>query len=830
MYTNILYKALEKLAKENTDNNYIYSDIDFPDNFIKQKTKRDKQEKIINYKNFFNSDKFFSQKKSKNIRYRNSPMLLNIRRKKLKINSNIDNILLQKLTSTNKNESNSNLFSSLPKLNKCYSKKNKNEIKEIKFNFPKKYKSLYHLKNPSLILTPKIYKKKYIFERNKNKKIIDNLNIGSNLNINSAINIHILNIYAPKDKIKKDLLSISRNILSQKSYMDDKQKMNKLITLNQNNKKVIHIKKGEKTKVNSKEKKEGLIQKITKNLIFNSKIKRRKNNYKSNMSYSFQKPFMHQFPPKLMTMIQISNHREKYITIEDIENIINKKREELFLYKKVSSNNNDIYYYSINKMYSNQLREYMKHRINWEYISRKQIGILQKNININFSWRYSSSKIYYKKYKYEPNLLCNNTFSVKKLKMINLFEKNYELGNKKYMFLNLIKYCDKINLNVFDIVPFTILINNSPDVELNLKALNDIILFLEKNGNQGKDIITNRKYNEHLWFDKNYENITKQYININKNFLSEKNYWIVKPTDLYQGKCIDLCDNFNQIYKKCKNIFRGVDKRILPKITIKEDEDSDDSDNNDNNIVYNSENELNNTLNKKKIYSRMYCSNEIIIQKYLDNPLLYNNRKFDIRCFVLVDYNLNIYYFKEGHLKASSELYNINDKNKFIHITNYSLQKKSNKFEIYEQGNEISYNDFKKFLISKNIPLDNFDNMIKQMKLLIEISMKAVGKKLLKTTPVLSFEIFGYDFIIDNEFKPWILEINNNPGLVISSPVIQKIIPRMLDDAFRLTIDTIFDTKYSKECIDENGKYKSKFKLDGYKDDENVFEFLCNIR
>ena len=146
--------------------------------------------------------------------------------------------------------------------------------------------------------------------------------------------------------------------------------------------------------------------------------------------------------------------------------------------------------------------------------------------------------------------------------------------------------------------------------------------------------------------------------------------------------------------------------------------------------------EINNNFNKinkkRTFYSKMYCSNEIIIQKYLDNPLLYNQRKFDIRCFVLIDYNLNLFFFREGHLKACSELYNLDDRNRFIHITNYSLQKKSIKFETYEEGNEISYSDFKKFLISQNIPLTNFDNMISQMKILVEISMKSVGKKLLR--------------------------------------------------------------------------------------------------
>ena len=116
------------------------------------------------------------------------------------------------------------------------------------------------------------------------------------------------------------------------------------------------------------------------------------------------------------------------------------------------------------------------------------------------------------------------------------------------------------------------------------------------------------------------------------------------------------------------------------------------------------------------------------------------------------------------------------------------------------------------------------------MKFIVKLSFQAVEEKLMKTQQVLSFELFGYDFIIDNEYNPWLLEINNNPGLSISSPVIAKIIPRMMDDAFRLTIDKIFNTRYSNECFDKNKMYKSKFKLEGYSDYENIFEFLCNVK
>ena len=701
----------------------------------------------------------------------------------------------------------------------------------------------------------------------------DNINHNFNNNINKIKNMNILNNINKNDKEKisidksKNKIDLSaRNKLDLKFIFkndNEKNKKNGKKELNVNNRNVNNLRildyeyKYDKN-LESKMKPKNLIQ------TFDLKKYKFKNYLNNNKNYFSNK----NIPIKLAQMLEIKNHLVNYDNKSSIiQKYLSNKYIEYILFNKNVINNVEKYYYKINKMYSKQLKEYMKHRINWIPIDDNLLNNSNESITINFQWKYYSNRLNFKEYKYDINTPS------KKLRMVNVFEKNSEIGNKKNMFINLLTYSDKININAFDLVPLTIIISNSKDIDNCLEALRDLINFVEKKKSIGKDLITNRKYNEHFWYDKNFEMLKKQYININKNFLSEQNYWIIKPIDLYQGKCIEICNDYEQIEKKCKNLFRGVDKRIMPELLLNADEEISEEENclinssiinnnsgSDNEIksegnnIENSNLEINNSNNlnintnniintfnnstikknsnnkKKKINSRMYCSNEIIIQKYLDNPLLYQKRKFDIRCFVLVDSNLNVYFCREGHLKSSSKIYDLNSNDKFIHITNHSLQKKCSKFAQYEYGNEMSYDDFKKALKKDNISLEKFYNMIEEMKYLIKISFKSVGNKLLKTNPVLCFEIFGYDFILDNDFKLWILEINNNPGLGISSPVIFKLVPRMLDDAFRLTIDKIFETKYSNDCIDENGKYKSKYQLDGFTDDENVFEFLCNVK
>ena len=798
-------------------------------------------------------------------------------------------------TEVNNNYKKNNIYSNLPKLIRNSNLPNqKILVNNIKINFkpmslrcetversgnnlslsPIKYNSLYYFfkkkeeqqveKNPdSFSKPPKIeFYKRFGLSKNVYEKIFPKT---ENLYKNDLNDIdigflkeehHVFKKDKLKKKVNNTVNSFNQLNNSNGSLPKSCNKKNNLQSYNTYNKKSSNVMTKSffhnwKNKINNNKPKINFINKNNNNIVATTTIKsfkkfrRKSENFFQNLYYSKTNSFQYfQLKmklnggeiPKFAKILLLSKPKVEYKSYSEIlkEYSLNKMINYAFLENTIL-NTDDIYYYSITgKSYRNQFKEYFKHRLNWKLFY--QNDNTSNDITINFHWKYFSNKVNYNNYKYENQ-------PRKKLKMINLFERNFEIGNKRYMFINLINYCDKININVFEVVPLTILINNSNLLEFSLTSLKEIIEFVEKNYKNNNDIITNKKYNEEFWFDKNYDNISNQYIYINKNFISDKNYWIIKPADLYQGLGIEIFNSYDEIQKYCKTIFKGIDKSVIPefltldsenspektytKKTLQSTDDFQESDEEKDIIII--ENIKKN--NKKKTYlPRMYCSNEIIIQKYLDNPLLYNGRKFDIRCYVLIDSNLNLFFCREGHLKGSSELYNLKNTNKFIHVTNYSLQKKNYKFEIYESGNEISYTDFKNFMVKEKIPYEKFEKMINDMKFLIEVSFKAVGNKLLKSENVLCFEIFGYDFILDNEFKPWILEINNNPGLGISSPVIAKLVPRMLDDAFRITIDKVFNTKYDKECFDSNGKYKSKYHLEGFSDEENVFEFLCNIK
>jgi hypothetical protein len=42
------------------------------------------------------------------------------------------------------------------------------------------------------------------------------------------------------------------------------------------------------------------------------------------------------------------------------------------------------------------------------------------------------------------------------------------------------------------------------------------------------------------------------------------------------------------------------------------------------------------------------------------------------------------------------------------------------------------------------------------------------------------FELFGYDFMIDEDFRVWLIEVNTNPYLGYSNQHLKNVLPKMI--------------------------------------------------
>jgi len=191
-----------------------------------------------------------------------------------------------------------------------------------------------------------------------------------------------------------------------------------------------------------------------------------------------------------------------------------------------------------------------------------------------------------------------------------------------------------------------------------------------------------------------------------------------------------------------------------------------------------------------------------IVQKYIEKPLLINKRKFDIRCYGLITcYNGNSkgYFYKEGYLRTASREFTLKNLSaKIIHLTNEAVQVKYEDFGKFEPGNKMTYQDLNKY-IETNFPelnLDFYEHLLPQIKKIVTDTMRATHKKLDPNGKQQTFEIFGYDFMIDEDFHVYLIEANINPCLEIKSPVTARIVPYMLDNAFRIALDPLYQPSH----------------------------------
>jgi len=85
------------------------------------------------------------------------------------------------------------------------------------------------------------------------------------------------------------------------------------------------------------------------------------------------------------------------------------------------------------------------------------------------------------------------------------------------------------------------------------------------------------------------------------------------------------------------------------------------------------------------------------------------------------------------------------------------------------------------------------------MKYYSTLPFSATRRKLNQNKHKQCFELFGLDYILDTDNNVWLIEVNTNPCLEESSKLLKTLMPRMLDDAFKLTLDQMFPPLLSRK-------------------------------
>ncbi|XP_039364968.1 inactive polyglycylase TTLL10 [Mauremys reevesii] len=237
----------------------------------------------------------------------------------------------------------------------------------------------------------------------------------------------------------------------------------------------------------------------------------------------------------------------------------------------------------------------------------------------------------------------------------------------------------------------------------------------------------------------------------------DKQIWICKPTCSNQGRGIFLLKNQ-----------AGVNSLQAKLQSIEED-----------------------PLYKKVPYKAPQAR---IVQRYIQKPLLLEGKKFDVRSYLLIACTVPyVLFFGHGYVRLTCTHYDATSDDLTAHLTNQYMQKKN---PLYSQLKEETvwrmerFNSYvnDKFRQAKALPKDwVFTVFTKRMQQIMMQCFLAVKSKL--ECKLGYFDLIGCDFLIDEDFKVWLLEMNANPALHTNCAVLQDVIPTVVNGTLDLALE-----------------------------------------
>ncbi|XP_053978538.1 tubulin glycylase 3A-like [Hylaeus volcanicus] len=203
-------------------------------------------------------------------------------------------------------------------------------------------------------------------------------------------------------------------------------------------------------------------------------------------------------------------------------------------------------------------------------------------------------------------------------------------------------------------------------------------------------------------------------------------------------------------------------------------------------------------LNKlEDVMAKMNPSNKsdtrYVVQKYIERPLLIHSTKFDIRQWFVVTcaQPLTLWIYKESYLRFCSQKFCLTDFHESIHLCNHAIQCKytncGDRDPALPSDNMWDATTFKEFLKSQGHDKAWDELIYPGMKQGLVGSLLASQEAMDRRKN--SFELYGADFMVMDDFSVWLIEINSHPDMSYSSRVTTRLCRQVLEDTIKVVID-----------------------------------------
>jgi len=196
-----------------------------------------------------------------------------------------------------------------------------------------------------------------------------------------------------------------------------------------------------------------------------------------------------------------------------------------------------------------------------------------------------------------------------------------------------------------------------------------------------------------------------------------------------------------------------------------------------------------------------------VIQKYIQNPLLLDHRKSEIRIFWLISCldPLKVFVFPEGTVRLAAQSFVMGDfDNKFVHV--YTGDQEKEHPEVEEVVLKWSFADLEKYLrcnYEDVKPGYLAETMMPKIGEILAYVVRSCSHMLTKTRGEgFYFGLYGADFILDQSLKPWLTEVQLGPDYGFNDEIKARVIPRLVNETAQIVMETV-NRKLAGESVDE---------------------------